>query len=185
MNKILIKQATDEINKYKTMFNNGDNDGDVIIVCENDIEIKAHSEVLEKTSEYFRGVKLTFETEKKLYLLEYNDTIVKSVINMLYYSKYNELYFCEWENMCIFFELIEILLLDPILNETIDSIYNDYIICIRNDKDIIGNERSLESFYFDIIDYVSSIDSKYFVRFNRDLCTMFMAKPFEDLVINI
>lgn len=165
----IIKDNNNKITKYKTMFNDGNNDGDVIIVCK-DKEIKVHSEVLHKTSEYYRICEETFEfdIDKKLYFDEFDSYIVITCLQILYNSESNNIYFLRnWQCMCLFFVFIELLLLDTILHDKLEEMYDTYISYIKKGIYLDGKKCN-DSFWIEILSYCN-IDNKYLNRLGYTL----------------
>lgn len=159
----ITKEHRDLINKYKTMFNNGDNDGDLYIVCKTKETFRMHSEVLEATSEYYNNIKHTFNpnSEKKLYFEQFNIICLQLIINILYNDKYNSVYTTNAEILCQFFELSELLLLKPEIDKKIQLICNNYENWFTKKQNISKVQYTLPH-GIKIIKTMSNTDNKYF-----------------------
>lgn len=165
-----IKENNDKITKYKTMFNMGNNDGDVIIICQ-DENIRVHSEVLESTSEYYRICKEIFDTDKIIYLRQFSSKVVKCLMIILYNSTDPVMYFEEWYLMCSFFELTEILLLDEILDEVLDEMYDDYLYHMKKGENVSGKKYA-NLFWIEILIYMNDAYNKYFNKLRTEIINM-------------
>lgn len=74
--------------KYLTnYFNNGDNDGDVTIVSNDDKTIKCHSFVLKYTCEYAKSL-WHFDQQPRTINLDFDSEIITKLLNRLYTESY-------------------------------------------------------------------------------------------------
>lgn len=101
----------------KTLFNDGNNNGDITIICENDIKIKCHSFVLEHETEYWKRFKDFTSRQmvevKREFKLDYDSEIIIAAINRLYNSNY------KFDLAC--YQIIEVLSLIDMLQVKIFS----------------------------------------------------------------
>lgn len=164
----LIKENNDLIAKYKSLFNGGENDGDVTIICKNGEVLHAHSEVLEATSEYYNNIKSTFYGEKSLSFENYCAVSVKALLNLLYNETYSDVYHDSSEIICHFFELSELLLLMSKLDKRIQQICNDYIKWI-NRKVLICINRYNFSSGISLLKMMGTLDNKYFNQLRTEI----------------
>lgn len=71
----------------RSLFKEGENDGDITLKCADKISIKCHSLVLRTQSDYFKGM-FDFNKEKKEFEILYGSKLVKLLINKMYNSAY-------------------------------------------------------------------------------------------------
>lgn len=77
--------------ELKSLFNNGDNDGNTIIVSDDGKEIKCHSFILKKQCDFAKGLChfVTKKENKRRINLQYPEKIIKLVLHKMYYSFYD------------------------------------------------------------------------------------------------
>lgn len=168
----LIEKRKAEIESYKTMFNEGNNNGDITIVCK-DKEVKVHSEVLRKHSEYYRNCEQTFDSEKKLCFNEYNNNMICPFISILYESTYDKVYYSASQtDFFDFFEFADILLLDSIMDERMKEICNIYITNMK--RGIYVNHKPLPDLYWFHLLSGMNYTNKYFKIFVDELINIYI-----------
>jgi hypothetical protein len=119
-----------------SIFNNGDNDGDITIMSKNGDKIGCHSYVMKVVSGYFKSEshfvshkKLKTskkdnhrETVQKTFNLDYDTKIICSTINLLYSSTYKIDTNMTMDNLFEIMTLLDYLSVDNIsIEETIDT----------------------------------------------------------------
>lgn len=141
----------------KTLFNDGNNNGDIMIICEDNIKIKCHSFVLEHETEYWKTLKdftsKQIVADKPEFKLVYDSKIIIAAINRLYNSDY------KFDLAC--YQIIEVLsLIDMLQVKNFSQIAKELAIIFRRNLTIDIWEK-----YVNVI-----IDSDVY----KELCPMFI-----------
>lgn len=165
-----IEELEDLLEQYEQMFNDGNNDGDIIIVCE-DGEIKVHSYILKTFSKYYKKLiqKKSIGSVKKIDL-PYDSGVVCAVISIMYNTKYKNIYFDEYDGMCDFFEIVDFLMLDSIFDDKLNEIYKKYLKSIKKGYFVcdVNDKRPISS-WIDILIYINNKNNKYFNQLRNDI----------------